>query len=298
MKPLGSKWPWGKRNGAKADHSRRGTGRSLTDKVEDLIGSARRDVASRVELMRERSSAMQQASLASRRGSKKRALVPIAAGGAVVVVMFQMVAAQILAVNFTTGNSQMSIYSNYLDAQKAGAYLAASSKQNGSQVGVGELGILSAKLAGLCVIKQESIASVPYSFMITAGDSIPDSYDNTAVSSLVSTNTNGTLSGASSTGAITAQNLFINTTALSGFGNKISGLNLGQSADTLAASTGVPWPTGGNGPVVGNFGLYADQLNVSGLGGDGYGMNLAGNITLPKLSLKVVPGSKTQADCS
>ncbi|CAN5147008.1 MAG: DUF6230 family protein [Nocardioides sp.] len=257
------------------------------------------DLSAKAGEMRDRSDAMIAASVVGRRGTKKRALVPIAAGGAALVMLFQMIAAQILAVNFTTSNTQMKLYSNYLDSQMAALYLAPTSKQNGNQTGVAELGIKTAKLAGLCVIKQEDIGVLgTYSFVITAGDDIADSYasDASALNGLNLTAA-GALTGSSLAGAISANNLYINATDLRGYGNKISGLNLGQSADTVAASAGVTWP-GGQLPTAGNFGLFAQQLNMAGLGGDTYGLNLAGDITLPKLNLRVVPGAKTQQDCS
>ena len=99
--------------------------------------------------------------------------------------------------------------------------------------------------------------------------------------------------------AISATNLFINADALSGYGNKISGMNLGQSAETVGDSAGLTFEGNPNQlPKAGAFGLYARQLNVAGLNGNSYGLNLKGNITLPELNIKVVPGARTQADCS
>ena len=96
---------------------------------------------------------------------------------------------------------------------------------------------------------------------------------------------------------ITASNLFVNSRSLNGFGNVISGMNLGQSADTVDTTAGIVWPGGQSQPDPGDFGLTVDRLNVGGLGADTYGINLQGEITLPKLRIKVIPGHKTQADC-
>ena len=92
----------------------------------------------------------------------------------------------------------------------------------------------------------------------------------------------------------------MNSNMLQGYGNLVSGLNLGQSANTVGTQAGITWPTGAGGttPTAGNFGLYADQLNVAGLSGESYGLNLAGAITLPSLKISVEPGAKTQTDCS
>lgn len=247
---------------------------------------------------------MREQAATTRRGTRRRSLAIVAVGLAALAGMFSAVSQNAMAVNFTTGNNTFKLYSNYLDAQQAAAFLAPSSKQNGSNVGVAELGIRTAKLAGLCAIAQESVGILgTFSLMITAGDNVPDSvaYTGTglpATSPALDLSSAGQLQGSSLSGAITADNLFVNSNALAGFGNKISGLNLGQSAETVSGSAGLSWPTGQTGPVNGNFGLYANQLNVAGLNGETYGLNLAGAITLPKLAIKVLPGAKTQNDCS
>lgn len=243
---------------------------------------------------------------AARRGTRRRALVPTAVGFALVGVMFSLVSSNVLAVNFTTGNNKFRVYSNYLDAQKAAGFLSPTTQQDGSNDGVMEFGIVTAKLSGLCAIASETIPviNLPYSLKITAGDPVPDTYSGAAVPTGVTTDSAGKLSGASLTGSIAANNLFLNSNMLSGYGNKISGLNLGQSAGTVHTSAGLAWDTstGGTSPSSlnsqGNFGLYAEQLNIGGLTGDTYGLNLAGAITLPSLKITVEPGTKSQADCS
>lgn len=245
-----------------------------------------------------------------RRGTRRRVVVPIAGGLVALVAMFQLVSANVLAVNFTTGNNTFKVYSNYLDAQSAAGFLGPTTTKGGDQVGVADLGIKTAKLAGLCAIAHEDISiagiGTTFSLVITAGQSVAASYDGVSVPSGVTVDASGKLSGSSLTGAISAANLFINSNALSGYGNQISGLNLGQSADTVATSAGfdgVPgsagtWPNGQTAPTAGNFGLYAQQLNVAGLSADTYGLNLAGAITLPKLKIKVVPSAKAQDYCA
>ncbi len=235
-------------------------------------------------------------------GTRRRAAPAAALGLGVLTLLLSMVYQSTLAVNFTTGNNKMEIYSNYLDAAQAAGYLAPTSQQDNTEEGGLQLGIKTAKLAGFCAIAKENILGLPYSLLITAGQTIPDSYTGLVANpgGVTTDATNGKLTGASLTEAITANNLFLDSTGINGFGNLISGMNLGQSADTVAASSGLPWPAGGQAdtaPTAGSFGLYANQLNVAGLGGQSYGLNLAGDITLPKLKISVVPGSKTQTDC-
>lgn len=288
--------------------------RSLSEWFRGQVDRSKATVAGEVQRRREALASGNKAMLAAaeepvRRGTKKRALVPIVAGGAVLVVMFQAVAMQILAVNFTTMNDKMRLYSNYLDASKAASFLSPSKQQDGSNVGVAELGIVTAKLAGLCVIKEEDIPLVgTYSFMITAGDAIQTSYTNTGLPTgyVEGTDVNattGSLIGTRESSAIKADNLFINATGLTGFGNKLSGMNLGQNAADVSGSSGAnfgAWPDQATNytPTAGNFGLYIDRLNVAGLNGQGYGMNLKGSITLPKLNLRVLQGTKAQGDCA
>ena len=247
-----------------------------------------------------------------RRGSRKRSLPLMIVGSAALAAMFGAVSQNALAVNFTTGNSKFKLYSNYLDAEHAAGYLAPTSRQGSTdcdadvadvqaQCGVTELGIYQAKLAGLCGIATENIPLVGnYSLMITAGDDVPDSYNGSSIPTGTTTDpTTGKLVNGSLSNAISATNLYLNSDALSGYGNKISGMNLGQSAETVGDSAGLTFEGNANQmPKAGAFGLYARQLNVAGLNGNSYGLNLKGNITLPKLSLRVVPGAKTQADCS
>ena len=246
----------------------------------------------------------------ARRGTRRRSLPAIGIGFAALAGMFTAVSQNVLAVNFTTTDQGFKLYSNYLQGESAAGFLAQNKgNSSASQVGVAELGIRTAKLSGLCAIATDTIPILnqKYSLLIIAGDPVQSTaFSGTTVPAAVSVDANGLLSGSSLTNAISASNLFVNTTGLAGFGNKISGLNLGQSADTVATSAGFQssgqpagqWPTGQNPPQAGNFGLVADHLNVAGLSGDTYGINLQGQITLPNLKMKVVSGAQTQAACS
>ncbi len=268
------------------------------------IAGVRADLtAKRADLLGRNDEMLASAADGTRRGTRKRGAVMAAAGLGATAVMVGMVSANILAVNFTTSNTEFKLYSNYLDAEQAAAFLSPSTKANGAQQGLSDLGIKTAKLSGLCIIQQEAIGALgTWSFVLTAGDAVPDSYTQTEVPAGVVVDANtGKLTGASATGAVSANNLYINSDTITGYGNKISGLNLGQSASTVGTSAGISWPTLAQGqtqPAAGNFGLYAQQLNVAGLGGESFGLNLQGAITLPKLSIKLQQGAKTQTDCS
>ena len=277
-----------------------------------LTGRLYRAAYAAIDRAEEQSAQMKADAEAVRRGSRKRSLPLMIVGSAALVAMFGAVSQNALAVNFTTGNSKFKLYSNYLDAEHAAGYLAPTSRQGSTdcdsnvadvqaQCGVTELGIHEAKLAGLCGIATESIPLVGnYSLMITAGDDVPDSYTGSAIPTGTTTDpTTGKLTNGSLSNAISATNLYLNSDALSGYGNKISGLNLGQSAETVGDSAGLAFEGNANQlPKAGAFGLYARQLNVAGLNGNSYGLNLKGNITLPDLNIRVVPGAKTQTDCS
>lgn len=280
--------------------ARRQSGRDrLSGAWTRLTTSARQRAVSSVADLQARSATMHEEAVAARRGTRVRVVLPVFAGVGALAAMFSMVSANVLAVNFTTENSQFQIYSNYLDAQQAAGYLDQTSTQGGSDTGVAELGINAAKLAGLCAIRTESLSllgqSVDFSLVIKAGQPVdPTKFDDASVPASVTTNADGTLDTTSTSGVVTANQLFLNASKLSGYGNLISGLDLGESADQVGSAAGVAggFPTTGNqAPVAGNFGLYAKQLNMADVNGDTYGLNLAGQITLPQLSISVSPSA-------
>ena len=333
-----------------------------TGKVRSLIrrkaAEARTTTTQMWEHVGERSHLMQEVANVQRRGSRKRGAIAAGVGFTALFGMFQLVQANVMAVNFTTGDNEFGLYSNYLDARYAAGFLTTTTRKNAStdncapnasgdsssqvingttgtgstQCGVAELGINTAQLAGLCAIAHERLPLLgTVSLMIRAGingygglastgyQTIPDNYSsistsgggttvNVGAGNTLTVTSNGQLPGTTG-GLINANQLFVNSNALSGYGNLISGLNLGQNAGDVAKyaglSGGAPgtpgtgsWPTGQSAPTDGNFGLYASQLNVAGLAGSTYGLDLAGNINLPGLSIQVVTGSKGQADCS
>ncbi|MFC7505025.1 DUF6230 family protein [Nocardioides sp. CPCC 206347] len=250
--------------------------------------------------LRERTAQMTDAA-AVRRGTRVRAVVPLAGGLCALVSMFQLVSNDVMAVNFTTANQEFQLYSNYLQGEQAAGFLSTNNTSTGEDNGVTELGIRSAKLAGLCAIAHEDVPVLgEVTLMIIAGVPVKSSFVNGANTTTdgagapLAFDANGQLVGGNH---ITASNLFVNSRSLSGFGNKISGMNLGQSADTVDTTAAIEWPNGQGQPDPGDFGLTVDKLNVGGLGGDTYGINLQGAITLPNLKIKVIKGHKTQADC-
>lgn len=243
-------------------------------------------------------------------GTRTRSLPMIGIGLAGMAAMYQLVAANAMAVNFTTADHTFKLYSNYVQGTSAAGFLDTNSGySSASRTGVAEIGIKTAKLAGLCGIAQESLPVVGHvSLLIMSGVPVKASFTESAnttsdgAGNPISLDGNGLLTGPSLSNAISVTDLFLNTNLLNGYGNQISGLNLGQNASDVAGAaqlsggTGT-WPNGQTAPTAGNFGLTAQNLNIGGLDGTTYGINLAGQITLPKLKLEVLTGDRTQADC-
>jgi hypothetical protein len=254
----------------------------------------------------------------SRRGLRLRVLPIAAIGFGSIAAMFGLVSANVMAVNFTTMNSSAAIYTNYLEAQQAAGFMGPGTSLSGGQV-VADLGIKTLNLVGLCLIKQQS-TPFPMSLIITAGMPVPDPpadstdngglsshpFDNTALLGSVSAKLNSSgqvLNSTTDPDVVHAQYGYLNTQLLTAYGYQVSGLDLGITADQVNGSSyaGIGnWPTdaGGTTPTAGDFGIYASQMNLSGAAAGSYGLNLKGSISLPKLSIRVVMGSKSQADCS
>lgn len=280
--------------------ARRASGRSrIQSKLDQIALRFHASSSEARETWATQNDAMFQAAATRRTGSRRRALAPVAGGVLVLGGMFQMVSANVLAVNFTTSVDGFDVYSNYLDAAQAAGYLAPTSKYGPTEQGVLEVGIKTAKLDGLCAIVNETLPAPLnniWALKVSGGNVIPDTYTGTGVPAGITLDGNGKLSGGTLTNAVTADNLYLNASKLEGYGNLISGMNLGQSAETVAASAGLP-AFQGQQPQAGKFGLYVDQLNVAGLVGKSYGLNLAGSINLPKLKIEVVSAQQGQAAC-
>ena len=98
---------------------------------------------------------------------------------------------------------------------------------------------------------------------------------------------------ATSADKITAQELYLASPTLTGKGENIARMTLGQSAetlrmDTIATHTGDP----------GDFGLQAETMQIGDLYAESYGIDLKGSINMPNLKIEVVPGAATKADCA
>lgn len=211
---------------------------------------------------------------ARRLGTRRRALPMVGAGLAAMAGMFTMVSQNAMAVNFTSSDTAYKVYTDRVIGQYAAQYLSAQDTSAGPKA-VSQVGFKVAELYGMCVIATQNLPVIgTVSLLIVAGEPV----NGTATS--VAPNT------------IKAQWLYMASDALSGNGDQISKMNLGQSANTLMTDT-TPFPG-----AVGGFGLQAEVMNISNLDTNSYGIGLEGAITLPQLRIKVVPGTKTQADCA
>lgn len=266
--------PLGPRNGAL---SRRRA--ALTDHVRQRYAGHRSALASQAEV---------------RRGSRKRGWIMGVAGLAGLATMLQLVSTSAMAVNFSTMNSPMQVYTNYLQGEQVAAYLNRSSRKSGSDVPVAELGVKTASLAGLCIITSEKVGGLgSYSVVLTAGESVPGSFANQTGLALTNANyglpagwvagtdvwgTNGVaddeyigaLKGARKTNAVQASDLFLNAQRLGGAGYKVSGMYLGERAQDVGPNSGVGWETAepGSAPAPpssgGGFGLRVEHFNLAG----------------------------------
>jgi hypothetical protein len=218
-----------------------------------------------------------------------------------------LVSSGALAVNFTTTDRTFAIYSNYVQGVYGAGYLTANNGSTAAgRTGVAELGFKSAKLAGLCAISTDDVPGIgTVSLMITAGVPVRGSFSGSSVTATdgagapITYDADGLLSGPSDAAAINTSDMYLDSNALSGYGNRISGLNLGQNAATVGGSAGLTFPTASGAPAAtaGGFGLFSRHLNISGLDGGAYGVDLAGQINLPHLKISTQLGPRTQADC-
>ncbi len=222
--------------------------------------------------------------------------------------MYQLVGAGVLAVNFTTSDDEFQLYSNYVEGiSSAGMSAGNTGFSSASDVGVAEIGIKEARLAGLCAISNQTLPVVGnVTIMITAGVPVKPAFD-TSVADLtdaagdpIAIDADGALTGDSLAEAVKITDLFLNSTELYGYGNKLSGLNLGRSADGVIADADVnggQWPTGQTPPQAGGFGLTAERLNLADFTSDSYGLNLHGSVALPDIKIRALNGTKNQSDC-
>lgn len=211
-----------------------------------------------------------------RRGTRKtRSGVLTGAALAGLAGLFMGVSQNVLAVNFTTANTAYKVYTDKVSGLNAAGYINTQDLYGATDDAVAQLGFKTATLNGLCAIAKQTLPALgDVSLLVTAGEPV----DGTI------TNPTGQ--------AIQAQQLYLASDNLSGTGDQIAKLTLGQSADTLKMDT-IPFAG-----TPGAFGLQAETLNVSNLDADSYGIDLQGQINLPNLKIRVLPGAKTKADCT
>lgn len=218
---------------------------------------------------------LERAEAGTRHGTRKRS--GLLAGGAfgALVAMFVAVGQGVLAVNFTTSNTSYKVYTDKVSGLNAAGYLNVQDLYGSTDDAVAQLGFKTATLNGLCAIAKQNLPVLgDVSLLITAGEPVDGTLTNPAGQ------------------AIQAQQLYLASDNLSGTGDQIAKLTLGQSADTLKMDT-IPFQGS-----PGAFGLQAETLNVSNLDADSYGIDLQGQINLPNLKIRVLPGAKTKADCT
>jgi hypothetical protein len=210
-----------------------------------------------------------------RRGTRKRSGVLAGIGLAGLAAMFLGVSQNVLAVNFTTANTSYKVYTDKVSGLNAAGYLNVQDLYGATDDAVAQLGFKTATLNGLCAIAKQTLPVIgDVSLVVSAGEPVDGAITNPAGQ------------------AINAQQLYLASDNLTGTGDQIAKLTLGQSADTLMMDT---LPFSG---TPGAFGLQAQTLNVSNLDADSYGIDLQGQINLPNLKIRVLPGVKTKADCN
>lgn len=244
--------------------------KTLRSRLADAVRRRRAALVDASEAM------VAQAEEGPRRGTRKKrsgGLAAVALAG--LVAMFLGVSQNVLAVNFTTANTAYKVYTDKVSGVNAAGYINTQDLYGATDDAVAQLGFKTATLNGLCAIAKQTLPVIgEVSLLVTAGEPVDGTLTNPAGQ------------------AINAQQLYLASDNLSGTGDQIAKLTLGQSADTLMMDN-VPFAG-----TPGAFGLQAQTLNVSNLDADSYGIDLQGQINLPSLKIRVVPGAKTKADCT
>jgi len=237
--------------------------------------AAQRSTLDALDAAASRSQHMMDSAAATRRGTRKRSLGMMLGGVAALVGMFSLVSQSALAVNFTSTNQAYKIYTDKVSGANAAGYLNVQDVHGDQDDPVAQIGFKTATLDGMCAIAHQSVLGFgDISLVMTAGEPVDGTVTQPAGQ------------------RISANQLYLAAEALRGNGDQVAKLTLGQSADTLAMGD-IPFQG-----QAGAFGLQAETMNVSGLDADTYGIDLQGQINLPNLELKVVPGAKTKADCA
>ncbi|MCZ7417704.1 MULTISPECIES: DUF6230 family protein [unclassified Streptomyces] len=187
-----------------------------------------------------------------------------------------------LAASFNVTDKPFTLTSNGIDGLGFGAIVNTPSVGHGdgstsTDVGMTRMGFASADLAGLCGIVHQSVAGVPYSLLLTAGQEVTAEPP------------------AQFTTDIDASNLFLQATDIKSAGTTtLENAVIGQSADQVLVD-GRPL----TGAVPGAFGLGStgenggSSIKLYGLDATAYDAEIAGSLVLPQLTLRVVAGTAT-----
>ncbi|MCZ0978907.1 DUF6230 family protein [Streptomyces diastatochromogenes] len=185
-----------------------------------------------------------------------------------------------LAANFSVTGQPFTLTSNGVEGSGFGAIVntPAVARPDGTSTtstAMARVGFASAHLAGLCGIVHQTIAGVPYSLLLTGGQTV------TATAP------------ATFTTDIDASNLYIQATELQAYGpTTLQNAVLGQSADQVTVA-GKPL----TGALPGGFGLGSaggeggSSISLHGLNASAYDAEMAGALVLPDLKLRVVAGT-------
>ncbi|MET8505013.1 DUF6230 family protein [Streptomyces sp. NPDC015232] len=187
-----------------------------------------------------------------------------------------------LAANFSVTGQPFTLTSNGVSGTGFGAIVNTPpvGRPDGTSTattGMARVGFAQAGLAGLCGIVHQSIAGLPYSLLLTAGQRV------TATPP------------AAFTTDIDASNLFIQATELRSSGpTTLENAVIGQSADQVLVD-GKPL----TGAVPGGFGLGSaggpggSSVTLHGLDATAYDAEIAGALVLPQLDIRIVGGTAT-----
>ena len=179
----------------------------------------------------------------------------------------------VVAANFFVAGQPFTLRSDQVNGSGFAAFLHSRQIADGTATGKGEAmaraGFQSARLDGLCAVVHQTILGLPYTLKLNAGSPV-----------------DGTPNGGPD--MIDAYNLILEAKAVQGTHSSFSEMVLGKTAHQVQMG-GQPLEGG----TVGAFGLEAGVVEVRGLTADAYTAEISGNISLPKLTLSILPGRIT-----
>lgn len=211
----------------------------------------------------------------------------IAVAGGLLAVLAGLTVNNVLATNLVFQNAAATFSSSALNGADVGLGMATMTKQNGATINVLRAGFAHVTLDGLCVSKTESVAGIPVTIRLTAGDSVLGTNELTAA--------NATFDITSMTGTQQA-------------GQPASGLQLDGRAQLGLATADITTtgPDGNkdinplDGPTAngghGWYGIDADQGRIFSVKGTLWNAEIGGPLTLPNLRITVTPGTGTPCD--